>query len=121
MRGCLVSPENDCSCGSFSTSNIIIIIIVILIIIIIIIVIIIFLNLIGNYSKEKFSLKVFSRDRYTVNELGRWEMEFGVHVKTFDQVLEKKNNVTKAKWIPGGEIVIGPHVRMGRGKYGRVS
>ena len=56
-----------------------------------------------------------------MNELGRWEMEFGVHVKTYDQVLEKKNNVTKAKWIPGGEIVIGPHVRLGRGKYGRVS
>ena len=48
-------------------------------------------------------------------------MEFGIHVRTYDQVLEKKGNVTKAKWVPGGEIVIGPHVRMGRGKYGRVS
>ena len=30
-------------------------------------------------------------------------------------------NVTKPKWFPGWEIVIGPHVRTGRGKYGRVS
>ena len=59
--------------------------------------------------------------RYTVNELGRWEMEFGIHVKTYDQVTKKEGNVTKPKWIPGGEIVIGPHVRRGRGKYGRVS
>ena len=59
--------------------------------------------------------------RYTVNELGRWEMEFGIHVKTYDQVTERVGNVTKPKWVPGGEIVIGPHVRMGRGKYGRVS
>ena len=59
--------------------------------------------------------------RYTVNELGRWEMEFGIHVKTYDQVTTKVGNITKPKWVPGGEIVIGPHVRMGRGKYGRVS
>lgn len=59
--------------------------------------------------------------RYTVNELGRWEMEFGIHVKTYDQVTKKVGNITKPKWVPGGEIVIGPHVRMGRGKYGRVS
>lgn len=57
---------------------------------------------------------------YTVNELGRWEMEFGIHVKTFDQVTKKEGNVTKPKWVPGGEIVIGPHVRRGRGKYGRL-
>lgn len=56
-----------------------------------------------------------------MNELGRWEMEFGIHVKTFDQVTTKEGNVTKPKWVPGGEIVIGPHVRRGRGKYGRVS
>ena len=55
-----------------------------------------------------------------MNELGRWEMEFGIHVKTFDQITTKEGNVTKPKWIPGGEIVIGPHVRRGRGKYGRV-
>ena len=48
-------------------------------------------------------------------------MEFGIHVKTYDQVTERVGNVTKPKWVPGGEIVIGPHVRMGRGKYGRVS
>lgn len=48
-------------------------------------------------------------------------MEFGIHVKTYDQVTAKVGNVTKPKWVPGGEIVIGPHVRMGRGKYGRVS
>lgn len=59
--------------------------------------------------------------RYTVNELGRWEMEFGIHVKTYDQVTTKEGNITKPKWVPGGEIVIGPHVRKGRGKYGRVS
>ncbi|XP_015762006.1 PREDICTED: protein HAPLESS 2-like [Acropora digitifera] len=84
------------------------------------------------FSRAGLSCKVFAKAQaaahcmkyddlwYTVNELGRWEMEFGVHVKTYDQVLEKKNNVTKAKWIPGGEIVIGPHVRLGRGKYGRL-
>lgn len=48
-------------------------------------------------------------------------MEFGIHVKTYDQVTTKVGNITKPKWVPGGEIVIGPHVRMGRGKYGRVS
>ena len=48
-------------------------------------------------------------------------MEFGIHVKTYDQVTAKEGDVTKPKWVPGGEIVIGPHVRMGRGKYGRVS
>ena len=48
-------------------------------------------------------------------------MEFGIHVKTYDQVTARVGNVTKPKWVPGGEIVIGPHVRMGRGKYGRVS
>ena len=64
---------------------------------------------------------MFPRDRYTVNELGRWEMEFGIHVKTYDQVTTMVGNMTKPKWVPGGEIVIGPHVRMGRGKYGRVS
>ena len=48
-------------------------------------------------------------------------MEFGIHVRTYDQVTKKEGNITKPKWVPGGEIVIGPHVRMGRGKYGRVS
>lgn len=48
-------------------------------------------------------------------------MEFGIHVKTYDQVTTKEANITKPKWVPGGEIVIGPHVRKGRGKYGRVS
>ena len=48
-------------------------------------------------------------------------MEFGIHVKTYDQITAKEGDVTKPKWVPGGEIVIGPHVRMGRGKYGRVS
>ncbi|XP_068682010.1 hapless 2-like isoform X1 [Montipora foliosa] len=84
------------------------------------------------FSRAGLSCKIFSEVQaaahcmkyddlwYTVNELGRWEMEFGIHVKTFDQVLEKVGNISKPKWVPGGEIVIGPHVRMGRGKYGRL-
>ena len=55
-----------------------------------------------------------------MNEIGLWQMDFSIHVKAYDQVIKKEGNKTTTKWVDGGEIIIGPTIRSGRGKYDRV-
>ncbi|EDO36432.1 predicted protein [Nematostella vectensis] len=57
---------------------------------------------------------------YTVNEVGLWQMDFSIHVKAYDLVVEKVGNKTQSKWVDGGEIVIGPTIRSGVGVHGRL-
>nr|QIC49960.1 hapless 2 [Actinia equina] len=83
------------------------------------------------YSRSGIDCKLFGKQAgahcmkyddlwYTVNEIGLWQMDFSIHVYAYDQVIKKVGNKTITEWVEGGEIVIGPSVRTGRGKYGRI-
>ena len=55
-----------------------------------------------------------------MHEIGLWEMYFNIHVYTWDLQYKKVGKKKVKDLVNGGEIIIGPTMRRGKGVHGRV-